>query len=195
MVFPLLLCCVTGPDGCNLFVFHIPNTMTNEALFRLFSKFGNVISARIMVEKATGRSRGFGEMRRNLKTSRRGTNIREGPGRVCVSLADRACAVLATSGFRKTADRRPAWWLFAARNIAWPRSCCVCVCGSFVLFPIYFRSWSHAWMDACRFVVLGALLVHAWVRVPMQSLFVVVTHRGKGDARVLGASHERAYKH
>lgn len=35
--------------------------MTNEALFRLFSKFGNVISARIMVEKATGRSRGFGE--------------------------------------------------------------------------------------------------------------------------------------
>lgn len=50
-----------GPDGCNLFVFHIPNTMTNEALFRLFSKFGNVISARIMVEKATGRSRGFGE--------------------------------------------------------------------------------------------------------------------------------------
>ncbi|CAM9187799.1 unnamed protein product [Choristocarpus tenellus] len=49
-----------GPDGCNLFVFHIPNTMTNDALFRLFSKFGNVISARIMVEKATGRSRGFG---------------------------------------------------------------------------------------------------------------------------------------
>lgn len=35
--------------------------MTNEALFRLFSKFGNVISARIMVEKATGRSRGFGK--------------------------------------------------------------------------------------------------------------------------------------
>lgn len=52
-----------GPDGCNLFVFHIPNTMTNEALFRLFSKFGTVISARIMVEKATGRSRGFGERR------------------------------------------------------------------------------------------------------------------------------------
>ena len=53
--------CGAGPDGCNLFVFHIPNTMTNEALFRLFSKFGNVISARIMVEKATGRSRGFGK--------------------------------------------------------------------------------------------------------------------------------------
>ncbi|CAM9615279.1 unnamed protein product [Discosporangium mesarthrocarpum] len=49
-----------GPDGCNLFVFHIPNTMTNDALFRLFSKFGNVISARIMVEKTTGRSRGYG---------------------------------------------------------------------------------------------------------------------------------------
>lgn len=40
--------------------------MTNEALFRLFSKFGNVISARIMVEKATGRSRGFGEDPRSI---------------------------------------------------------------------------------------------------------------------------------
>lgn len=65
---PFVVCSLraAGPDGCNLFVFHIPNTMTNEALFRLFSKFGNVISARIMVEKATGRSRGFGEDPRSI---------------------------------------------------------------------------------------------------------------------------------
>lgn len=49
-----------GPPGCNLFVFHIPNDMTNQDLFNYFSSFGNVISARIMVEKETGRSRGFG---------------------------------------------------------------------------------------------------------------------------------------
>lgn len=49
-----------GPMGCNLFIFHIPNECTNQELYSLFSPFGNVISARIMVEKETGRSRGFG---------------------------------------------------------------------------------------------------------------------------------------
>jgi hypothetical protein len=58
-----IACCVllrAGPPGCNLFVFHIPNDMTNQDLFNYFATFGNVISARIMVEKETGRSRGFG---------------------------------------------------------------------------------------------------------------------------------------
>lgn len=49
-----------GPEGCNLFVFHIPNDMTNLELFQRFSMFGRVISARIMVDKEDGRSRGFG---------------------------------------------------------------------------------------------------------------------------------------
>lgn len=49
-----------GPDGCNLFVFHIPNDMTNLDLYSLFCPFGTVISARIMVDRVTGRSRGFG---------------------------------------------------------------------------------------------------------------------------------------
>ena len=34
--------------------------MTNLDMFQLFSPFGNLISVRIMVEKDTGRSRGFG---------------------------------------------------------------------------------------------------------------------------------------
>ena len=49
-----------GPPGCNLFIFHIPNDMTNRDLFTYFQPFGNVISARIMVDRETGRSRGFG---------------------------------------------------------------------------------------------------------------------------------------
>jgi len=49
-----------GPEGCNLFVFHIPNEMTNLDLFNYFAPFGNVLSARIMVDNDTGRSRGFG---------------------------------------------------------------------------------------------------------------------------------------
>ena len=43
-----------------MFVFHIPNDMTNSNLFDLFKQFGNVLSVRIMTEENTGRGRGFG---------------------------------------------------------------------------------------------------------------------------------------
>jgi hypothetical protein len=49
-----------GPDGANLFVFHIPNTMTNQDLYQLFSQYGNILSATIKTEAKTGRGRGFG---------------------------------------------------------------------------------------------------------------------------------------
>lgn len=49
-----------GPDGANLFIFHIPNHFTNVDMYNLFCRFGNLLSVRIMVEKDTGRSRGFG---------------------------------------------------------------------------------------------------------------------------------------
>lgn len=50
----------SGPAGANLFIFHIPNQMSTRDLFNLFAPYGNVLSARIMVERDTGRSRGFG---------------------------------------------------------------------------------------------------------------------------------------
>ena len=49
-----------GPEGANLFIFHIPNAMTNQDLYDLFKPYGTVLSARIMTEKDTGRGRGFG---------------------------------------------------------------------------------------------------------------------------------------
>lgn len=49
-----------GPDGANLFIFHIPNHFTNLDMYNLFCPYGNLLSVRIMVEKDTGRSRGFG---------------------------------------------------------------------------------------------------------------------------------------
>jgi CUG-BP- and ETR3-like factor len=49
-----------GPDGANLFIFHIPNHFTNLDMYQLFGPYGNLLSVRIMVEKDTGRSRGFG---------------------------------------------------------------------------------------------------------------------------------------
>jgi len=51
---------VMGPEGCNLFIFHIPSDFTNVDLFNLFCPFGGLVSVRIMTEKGTGRGRGFG---------------------------------------------------------------------------------------------------------------------------------------
>jgi len=49
-----------GPEGANLFIFHIPNHFTNLDMYQLFCPYGTLLSVRIMVEKDTGRSRGFG---------------------------------------------------------------------------------------------------------------------------------------
>lgn len=49
-----------GPEGANLFIFHIPNHFTNLDMYQLFCPYGNLLSVRIMVEKDSGRSRGFG---------------------------------------------------------------------------------------------------------------------------------------
>ena len=50
----------TGPEGANLFCFHLPNDLTNWDLYLLFRKYGNILSVHIMVNKETGLSRGFG---------------------------------------------------------------------------------------------------------------------------------------
>jgi len=50
----------SGPNGANLFVFHIPNEMTNDDMLKLFQPHGNVLSVRIMTERDTGRGKGFG---------------------------------------------------------------------------------------------------------------------------------------
>ncbi|GBG59460.1 hypothetical protein CBR_g38484 [Chara braunii] len=51
---------IQGPPGANLFVFRIPDDFTDENLTQTFTPFGNVISARVGVEKESGRNRGFG---------------------------------------------------------------------------------------------------------------------------------------
>jgi len=49
-----------GPQGSNLFIFHLPNDWTEENLNFYFKDFGTIISCRIMRDKKTNRSRGFG---------------------------------------------------------------------------------------------------------------------------------------
>lgn len=44
----------------SIFVGNLPWSATDEELKAKFSEFGNVVSARIMMDKITGKSRGFG---------------------------------------------------------------------------------------------------------------------------------------
>lgn len=49
-----------GPAGANLFVYHLPHDLTDADLATAFNPFGNVISAKVYVDKFTGESKGFG---------------------------------------------------------------------------------------------------------------------------------------
>mmetsp|Transcript_4821 Transcript_4821/g.4262 ORF Transcript_4821/g.4262 Transcript_4821/m.4262 type:complete len:430 (-) Transcript_4821:232-1521(-) len=49
-----------GPAGCNLFVYHCPNTWMDDDIKANFSKFGTVVSGTINKDRDTGASKGFG---------------------------------------------------------------------------------------------------------------------------------------
>jgi CUG-BP- and ETR3-like factor len=49
-----------GPGGANLFIYHLPHDLTDADLATAFNPFGNVISAKVYVDKYTGESKGFG---------------------------------------------------------------------------------------------------------------------------------------
>jgi len=49
-----------GPPGANLFVYHLPREYTDADLMSLFSPFGGIVSCKVVTEKQTGESKGFG---------------------------------------------------------------------------------------------------------------------------------------
>jgi CUG-BP- and ETR3-like factor len=55
-----------GPAGANLFVYHLPHDLTDADLATAFNPFGNVISAKVYVDKFTGESKGFGKWRQKV---------------------------------------------------------------------------------------------------------------------------------
>lgn len=52
----------SGPAGCNLFVFHIPNSCFVKELFDLFRNCGDVVSCTVIVDPESCVSKGYGKI-------------------------------------------------------------------------------------------------------------------------------------